>query len=185
MSYICSDMYEMLMVKSCGVQLRKKNSMKFVGEDAIDAGGPTTELVNLVGDIFAQTDILFENYGGIGELCISIKAIAYGGSALQHIFRFFGRYIMYIWIVDRTMPLKLSIPLLKLIKGERVSLVDIKDADSVMFKMFERFLSFSEEEWDSYSDYWQRDIRTKNEQLRKMPTVYLPVGIGKSFWDAR
>ena len=162
------------MVKSCGIQLRNKNSVKFVGEDAVDAGGPTTELANMIGDVFGQTDILFEKFGDSDELCISNEATAYGGSALQHIFRFFGRYIMYVWIVNRTMPFKLCLPLLKLIKGDRVSLADIKTGDEGLFKRFEHYLSLSEDQWEWHSDYWQREIRTKHDHQRHKTTHYLP-----------
>ena len=167
-------MYEMLMVKSCGVQLRNKNSVCFVGEDAVDDGGPTTELVSMIGDVFCQTDILFEKFGDSGELCISNEATAYGSSALQHIFRFFGRYIMYVWIVIRTMPLKLCLPLIKLIKGERVSLADIKTGDEGLFKKFEYYLSLPEDEWEFDADHWQREIRTKSGHQRRKTTHYSP-----------
>ena len=177
-------MYEILMVKSCGIQLRHRNAVRFVGEDGVDAGGPTTELVSMIGEVFGQTDILFEKFGDSGAVCISNEATAYGGLALQHMFRFFGRYIMYVWIVNGTMPIKLSLPLLKLIKGERVSLADIKTGDEGLFKKFEYYLSLPEDEWEFDADHWQREIRTKSERQRKKTTHYSPGHRSESFYQS-
>ena len=171
-------MYECLMVNMSGASLRRvKIKTKLIGEAAVDAGGILSEVVTLVGLEFAKSETLFETFDHKGGICISNEAVAIG-LPLVPIFRFFGRFIMLCWLQNEKMPMLLSEPLLKLIKGQKVSAIDVAGEDIGIYKQLKYYLDLPEDEWEYEADNWEKEIQ-KYDKPRTPRTLYLPEGHGK------
>ena len=164
-----------MMVNMSGVQLRRELRIQFINEAGYDAGGLITDFVKELSLIFGSADHLFENFGDSG-VCITGE-VALTANHLEPIFQFFGRFLAFSWYHTKTLNFFLSKPLIKLIKGEKVSMVDIKNSDPSEFKKYQSYLSISEEDWDMQSDVWTKMI-PKGERERRQKSFYVPLGRG-------
>ena len=171
------------MVNMSGVQLRQFLKVKFINEEGIDARGPLAKFITLLGQAFAEVDTMFENFGEAGVV-ISLEAVALSHQ-LQPIFRFFGRFLILAWILEQPVPIQLSLPLLRQIKGEQVDYPDIQLGDPQLIQKLDYFMTISEEDWDMHSDTWRQEIRKVNDSRREQQVQLLPGGQGKGLESCR
>ena len=165
------------MVNMSGCQLRRQMKINFVKEPAEDAGGVITEFITELSLLFGSADNMFENLGESG-VCIASE-VALSAEQLEPIFRFFGRFLAFAWYSTKTINFMLSLPLIKLIRGEKLCMSDFDKAEPREVAKFEYFLNIPEEEWDMQSDVWSKMVPTRSDSERRQRTFYVPHGRGK------
>ena len=95
--------------------------------------------------------------------CVAKNVPAIDGHQRELLFQFFGRYIGICFFHQLLIPFPLSLPLIKLIQGDKVKLADIRAGDRADFDRFVFFISneLSPDDWEEYYEEWAYLVNEK------------------------